>query len=206
MCGFYFGQSTIVFRYDEAGNQIFRGVDIRRLAEEQQGDYLTTWRSSSAEQTDESKFWSMVQVYPVPVKDELTIGWSDEADEMIRKMDNSAGVSLYTYVLNNQIKLKFTNIGDRDTDLYTPCLTNTLVYVSEDGIDIKPKILLRRNCDAKIISLKLGESKEFVYPYKINELYNFEDKREYLLRIEYLTFNKGKVVSKIISNNFSFTK
>lgn len=83
MCGFYFGQSTIVFRYDEAGNQIFRGVDIRRLAEEQQGDYLTTWRSSSAEQTDESKFWSMVQVYPVPVKDELTIGWSDEADEMI---------------------------------------------------------------------------------------------------------------------------
>ena len=25
----------------------------------------------------------MVQVYPVPVKDELTIGWSDEADEMI---------------------------------------------------------------------------------------------------------------------------
>ncbi|MCG7281945.1 hypothetical protein MHJ94_11650 [Chryseobacterium taklimakanense] len=121
-------------------------------------------------------------------------------------MDNSAGVSLYTYVLNNQIKLKFTNIGDRDIDLYTPCLTNTLVYVSEDGIDIKPKILLRRNCDAKIISLKLGESKEFVYPYKINELYNFEDKREYLLRIEYLTFNKGKVVSKIISNNFSFTK
>lgn len=121
-------------------------------------------------------------------------------------MDNSFGVSLYTYIVNDKIKLKFTNTGDKDVELYTPCLTNTLVYVSEDDIDIKPKILLRKNCDAKFFRLKLGESKEFIYPYKINELYNFENKRDYLLRIEYLTFNKGKVVSKIISNNFSFIK
>ncbi|AZI20646.1 T9SS type A sorting domain-containing protein [Chryseobacterium taklimakanense] len=74
-----FAQTTVYFKYDEAGNQRYRGDDV--TAQTMQSQSLR--QAATSEPTDEEKFWSMIQVYPVPVKDELTIGWSDEADEMI---------------------------------------------------------------------------------------------------------------------------
>ena len=74
-----FAQTTVYFKYDEAGNQRYRGDDV--TAQTMRSQSLR--QAATTEPTEEEKFWSMVQVYPVPVKDQLTIGWTDAANEMI---------------------------------------------------------------------------------------------------------------------------
>lgn len=74
-----------IFSYDEAGNQIYRGKPItvigQQSEEEPQGIVATN--------DEEEKFWNEVRIYPVPVKDILTIDWTDKVDGLI---DN---VSIY---------------------------------------------------------------------------------------------------------------
>lgn len=74
-----FAQTTVYFKYDEAGNQRYRGDDATAQAVQNQ----TLRQAVATGPTEEEKFWGMVQVYPVPVKDQLTIGWTDAANEMI---------------------------------------------------------------------------------------------------------------------------
>ena len=119
------------------------------------------------------------------------------------KADNSR-IRLYAYVIDDRIKIKFVNIGDDEICLYTPCLTNTLIYISKDNIEVPPKVLIRRNCDAKVFILKNSESKEFSYPRKIEEQYTLEKGQEYNLKIEYSIFDNGKEKDKIISENYNF--
>lgn len=74
-----FAQTTVYFKYDEAGNQRYRGDVV--TAQTIQSQSLR--QAATSEPTNEEKFWSMIQIYPVPVKDHLTISWSVEANEMI---------------------------------------------------------------------------------------------------------------------------
>ena len=117
---------------------------------------------------------------------------------------NKSRITLYAYVIDNQIKIKFVNVGDDEISLYTPCLTNTLIYISKDNIEVSPKVLIRRNCDAKIFILGNNENQEFYYPRKIDEQYTLEKGQEYNLKIVYSIFDKGKVQDKIISKEYSF--
>ncbi len=73
-------QSSIVFSYDDAGNQVYRGIDsgnqqVKSVQEEPQQEQNTM--------TDEERFWLGIQIYPVPVKDVLTISWNEENDALI---------------------------------------------------------------------------------------------------------------------------
>jgi len=90
----------IVFKYDDAGNQIYRGYDCaecaangNRLAEDGQTSPGPLPQASS-----EDAFWNEIQIYPVPVRDILTIGWTANVDALI------ADVSLYE---QNTVHWKF---------------------------------------------------------------------------------------------------
>ena len=86
---FGFSQTTeIYFKYDEAGNQRYRGTIINARQATQE---LAKAPIPPKQDDEVKKFWEGIKVYPVPVKDILTIEWTDENNELI---DN---VSLYEH-------------------------------------------------------------------------------------------------------------
>ncbi|AZI41232.1 hypothetical protein EIB74_04020 [Epilithonimonas vandammei] len=75
----------MVFRYDEAGNQIYRGGAV--IIDQGKTQEII----ENAKISEEDVFWKGIQIYPVPVKDVLTISWSEENDQLIES------VSLYQH-------------------------------------------------------------------------------------------------------------
>lgn len=77
---------NIIFKYDEAGNQIYRGSDI--IA---QGGKPAPEETIVKNLLEEDAFWLGIQIYPVPVKDVLTISWNEENNDLIES------ISLYQH-------------------------------------------------------------------------------------------------------------
>ncbi len=109
--------SEVYFKYDEAGNQRYRGPDINgKQAQESTDKKVNT--AASLTQTpvlDEKEFWKQIRLYPVPVNDFLTIDWTEKVDDLIES------VSLYQHStvhwkfqqqniagLNRQLKINMT--------------------------------------------------------------------------------------------------
>ncbi|AZB33663.1 MULTISPECIES: hypothetical protein [Chryseobacterium] len=84
----YAQQTEVYFKYDESGNQRYRGPDsaAKQAAEESKTTSLTL-----SQMMDEKTFWKQIRLYPVPVNDILTIDWTEEADNLIQS------VSLYQH-------------------------------------------------------------------------------------------------------------
>lgn len=116
--GLSYAQVTdVYFKYDEAGNQKYRGFDGNI---EQESELLTEAEPKIAsfiqtEAMDEKRFWKQIRLYPVPVNDYLTIDWTEEANGLIES------VSLYQHStvhwkfqqqnlpdLNRQLKINMT--------------------------------------------------------------------------------------------------
>ena len=91
-------QGAYVFKYDDAGNQIHRGYVCNNCPVQGKQETPPEEGSSSNEVENDDEFWNEIRIYPVPVKDVLTIDWSDEADALINH------VSLYE---QNTIHWKF---------------------------------------------------------------------------------------------------
>ncbi|QWT84442.1 hypothetical protein KBP46_13055 [Chryseobacterium sp. PCH239] len=118
MIGFFgFSQTEVYFKYDEAGNQRYRGID----AAGKQAEGMVLKESKVAAVTrqtpviDEKTFLKQIRLYPVPVNDYLTIDWTEEVDGLIES------VSLYQHStihwkfqqqnipdLNRQVKINMT--------------------------------------------------------------------------------------------------
>ena len=107
-----YSQTEIYFKYDEAGNQRYRGTNIsaRQTQDTQQEPVVIT-----PTKTEEEKFWAELNLYPVPVKDVLNIQWTDTVNELIDT------VSLYQHsvtswnfqqknavALNRQVQINMT--------------------------------------------------------------------------------------------------
>jgi hypothetical protein len=117
-------QTEVYFKYDEAGNQRYRGPNVNGktapkdlLATETKADTLKVEEKTvaAALTLDAKSFWKQMRIYPVPVNDYLTIDWTDELDELI------ATVSIYQHStvhwkfqqqnlpnLNKQLKINMT--------------------------------------------------------------------------------------------------
>ena len=91
-------QGAYVFKYDDAGNQIHRGYVCNNCPVQGKQETPPEEGISSNEVENDDEFWNEIRIYPVPVKDVLTIDWSDEADALINH------VSLYE---QNTIHWKF---------------------------------------------------------------------------------------------------
>lgn len=118
MIGFFgFSQTEVYFKYDEAGNQRYRGID----AAAKKAEEIVSKESKVAAVTrevpviDEKAFLKQIRLYPVPVNDYLTIDWTEEVDGLIES------VALYQHStvhwkfqqqnipgLNRQIKINMT--------------------------------------------------------------------------------------------------
>ncbi|KAB1230242.1 hypothetical protein [Chryseobacterium viscerum] len=124
LIGFFgFSQTEVYFKYDEAGNQRYRGTNAAgKKAEEiapkeaklqEQAKIAVVTQQTSV--MDETAFWKQIRLYPVPVNDYLTIDWTEEVDGLIES------VSLYQHStvhwkfqqqnipeLNRQVKINMT--------------------------------------------------------------------------------------------------
>ncbi|WP_343611856.1 hypothetical protein [Chryseobacterium oranimense] len=117
--GFFgYSQTEVYFKYDEAGNQIYRGPNAAGKNAPAESAKKETIAATALEQTsvmDEKTFLKQIRLYPVPVSDVLTIDWTEEADDLIES------VSLYQHStvhwkfqqqnipgLNRQLKINMT--------------------------------------------------------------------------------------------------
>lgn len=110
-------QGANIFSYDEAGNQIFRGYICNNcpvLSKSETQEKQTP--SANLSSVEDDTLWREIKIYPVPVKDILTIVWSDKVDSLIDE------VSLYEQStvhwkfqqqnipnLNKQVQINMTN-------------------------------------------------------------------------------------------------
>ncbi|MDR6528256.1 hypothetical protein J2787_003675 [Chryseobacterium rhizosphaerae] len=117
-----FSQTEVYFKYDEAGNQRYRGTNSagKTVQEPSKTEAKTVSVAQSqldpqSQIMDEATFWKQIRLYPVPVNDVLTIDWTEEADGLIES------VSLYQHStvhwkfqqqnlpnLNKQLKINMT--------------------------------------------------------------------------------------------------
>ncbi|ROI03698.1 hypothetical protein EGI16_10830 [Chryseobacterium sp. G0240] len=118
-----YSQTEVYFKYDEAGNQRYRGTNAAgKKAEETVPKEIKLQEEAkvvaATQQTpviDEKAFWKQIRLYPVPVNDYLTIDWTEEVDGLIES------VSLYQHStvhwkfqqqnipgLNRQVKINMT--------------------------------------------------------------------------------------------------
>ncbi|KQM50088.1 hypothetical protein [Chryseobacterium sp. Leaf201] len=89
MIGFFgFSQTEVYFKYDEAGNQRYRGPDVsaRPSSQTASKDNNKTATPQHIQTMDEKTFWKQLRLYPVPVNDFLTIDWTEEADSLIESV------------------------------------------------------------------------------------------------------------------------
>lgn len=120
--GFFgYSQTEVYFKYDEAGNQRYRGPDVYAKQQPKEVSQAENKTVASAPQPkeesvmDAKEFWSNIRLYPVPVNDVLTMDWTEEVDALIET------VSLYQHSgvhwkfqqqnlpnLNRQLKINMT--------------------------------------------------------------------------------------------------
>ncbi|GAA4159083.1 hypothetical protein GCM10022217_21230 [Chryseobacterium ginsenosidimutans] len=117
-----FSQTEVYFKYDEAGNQRYRGTnsagkqapeEIKEVKKVEEIKNIAAVKQDPV--IDEKSFWKQIRLYPVPVNDYLTIDWTEEVDGLIES------VSLYQHStvhwkfqqqnipsLNRQLKINMT--------------------------------------------------------------------------------------------------
>jgi len=71
---------SVSFLYDEAGNQILRKANSFEISESFKKGNTT---SINIEISPEELFFEQIQFFPVPVKDNLTIKWTNEVNGQI---------------------------------------------------------------------------------------------------------------------------
>jgi len=93
-----FSQTEVYFKYDEAGNQRYRGTnsagkqaanEIKEVKKTEEVKAIASVQQSPV--MDEKAFFKQIRLYPVPVNDYLTIDWTEEVDGLIES------VSLYQH-------------------------------------------------------------------------------------------------------------
>lgn len=119
ICSLYFyqAQTNVVFNYDNAGNQISRLLS-NNYSNQSSSSIISTL-SKQNNKTEEELFWEKVQIYPVPVKNILTITWNTDISNLVSNINlyehNTLSnlFSLNTNHLNNRIEINMTgyNIG-----------------------------------------------------------------------------------------------
>ncbi|CAA7386074.1 hypothetical protein [Chryseobacterium fistulae] len=84
-----YAQTEVFFKYDEAGNQRYRGPNSaakKAKKVEKVSEISSLALTKSQIGIDEKAFWEQVRLYPVPVRHSLTIDWTKEVDGLIESI------------------------------------------------------------------------------------------------------------------------
>lgn len=88
-CNMYLSQSSptrAIFLYDDAGNQIYRGDGLMLRSKSASNTEDSNNIKSVSALMDKKEFWSYIRIYPVPVKDVLTVDWNEEVNDLISEI------------------------------------------------------------------------------------------------------------------------
>ena len=88
LTGVVYAQTEVVFRYDEAGNQIYRGPfsSSEEKVKTNSKEEPENTPQLSLKSAEEVAFWKEVKMAPVPVKDILTIIVSEEIRKNLQEI------------------------------------------------------------------------------------------------------------------------
>jgi len=131
--------NKMYFNYDEAGNQILRYEDLitsSSTAPVEEGSKITTLHNQNI--ISEDDFWNNIRIYPVPVKEFLTIDWSEKVDDFISEVSLYEQNTLHWVfqskkadILNRSLKI---NMSQRYRGVFV------LTFVLKDGRRISKNI------------------------------------------------------------------
>lgn len=144
-------QTEVYFKYDEAGNQRYRGPNssgkqpvlelTEKKVEVMSTDTETEEQESLTEISafNEKDFWAEIRIYPVPVKETLHLDWSEKVDGVITQ------VSLFQH---NTIHWVFQhdNLPGKDNVIKIDMTGNPagiyiLTFVLKDGKKLSKNII-----------------------------------------------------------------
>jgi hypothetical protein len=112
-----FSQTEVYFKYDEAGNQRYRGPNsaAKQVSEEKTELSKPPTLARQSPSMDEKTFWKQIRLYPVPVNDFLTVDWTEEVNGLIESVSIYQHSTIHwkfqqqnTPDLNRQIKINMT--------------------------------------------------------------------------------------------------
>ncbi|PWN69185.1 hypothetical protein C1631_014075 [Chryseobacterium phosphatilyticum] len=112
-----FSQTEVYFKYDEAGNQRYRGPNSAAKQVSEKKTELSKPPALARELPlmDEITFWKQIRLYPVPVNDFLTVDWTEEVNGLIESVSIYQHSTIHwkfqqqnTPDLNRQIKINMT--------------------------------------------------------------------------------------------------
>lgn len=112
-----FSQTEVYFKYDEAGNQRYRGPNSAAKQVSEKKTELSKPPALARELPlmDEKTFWKQIRLYPVPVNDFLTVDWTEEVNSLIESVSIYQHSTIHwkfqqqnTPDLNRQIKINMT--------------------------------------------------------------------------------------------------
>lgn len=87
---FLFSQAVFVFDYDESGSQVYRGFNQNRKAIDLLGgdELFSDLHQKGAKGLDDDiyLFLKEVRIYPNPVKDILTVDWTERVSDKIHQV------------------------------------------------------------------------------------------------------------------------
>lgn len=93
---------------------------------------------------------------------------------------------------DSNVIIVLSNKSSKQIEVNTPCTTNTFLYLFDNkGIEVSRIRLIRPFCKGSSNILKSGESKEFVFPYKLSSLYSLNSGKTYNAYLEYIFSSKG---------------
>lgn len=113
--GFAKAQSTtLIFGYDKSGNQILRTQPSNVSTNNKTNLFVPN--TTEKIKTEEDLFWDKIQIYPVPVKNILTLGWQSETRDLIANInlyEHNSLSNLFTYKVINSDNIEVNMTGFR---------------------------------------------------------------------------------------------
>lgn len=106
-------QKIIIFQYDEAGNQVLRTGKSNNAFTNNKHSLPFI---ADKVKTEEDLFWEKIDIYPVPVKDVLTLRWQSETRDLIADInlyEHNSLSNLYTYKILNTNNIEINMRGFR---------------------------------------------------------------------------------------------
>ncbi|KXH82962.1 hypothetical protein [Chryseobacterium kwangjuense] len=107
---------------------------------------------------------------------------------------------------NNEVYITFTNKSNSSVEIKKPCMFNTYIKVQKDDEELNSLIRVKVDpaCEYPVSYLNTNNSREYKFPFKINELYDLKEGEKYSMNVEYYIISNNKLVQKIVSDQYIF--
>jgi hypothetical protein len=106
----------------------------------------------------------------------------------------------------NILLLTFANTSPHKIELSDPlCYINSVIIVTKNGVAVDKLLKIKPDvhCIQKMVSIDANDLKEFLYPYKLDEMFDLRSGEEYEIKFAY----EGQILGhaeRILTENTVF--